>query len=135
MITSRPPRRTIQTSAIQGGTQDCAAHCASAARTAHSIRHGFRRYAPRDDTRLPKPHTFVVAAQHHPAGGTTIDYVELEAGRFEFIFMNPKIPITSSAERRCLNSSIGVAFGRERVSQLHTSLRLKAVLQLFHQTL
>jgi len=97
MITITPAAAAqIQTSAIQGGTQGLALRIAAQRSPDGAIQYamGFDDTRRADDTRFTEAGIPLVVAGTSTIllEGTTIDYVELEAGRFEFIFMNPNDP-------------------------------------------
>ncbi len=97
MITITPAAAAqIQTSALQGGTQGLALRIAAQRNPDGSIQYamGFDATRRADDTRFTEAGIALAVAGTSTIllEGTTIDYVELEAGRFEFIFMNPNDP-------------------------------------------
>ena len=97
MITITPAAAAqIQTSAIQGGTQGMALRIAAQRSADGSIHYamGFDETTHREDTRFRNEGIDLVVAATSTIllEGTTIDFVELEPGRFEFIFLNPNDP-------------------------------------------
>lgn len=97
MITITPNAAAqIQTAAIQGGTQGVALRIAAKRDPDGTIHYamGFDDTTRSDDTHYTTEGVALVVAATSTMllEGTTLDYVELEPGRFEFIFMNPNDP-------------------------------------------
>jgi iron-sulfur cluster assembly protein len=97
MITITPAAAAqILTSAIQGGTQGMALRIAAQRSPDGSIHYamGFDDTKRSDDTHYTTEGVGLVVAATSTIllEGTTLDYVELEPGRFDFIFMNPNDP-------------------------------------------
>ncbi|MBI5040284.1 MAG: iron-sulfur cluster assembly accessory protein [Gammaproteobacteria bacterium] len=97
MITITPAAAAqIQTSALQGGTQGMALRIAAKRDSAGAIQYamGFDDTSHREDTRFNTAGIDLVVAATSTMllEGTTLDYVELEPGHFDFIFMNPNDP-------------------------------------------
>lgn len=97
MITITPAAAAqILTAAIQGGTQGMALRIAAMRSPDGAIQYamGFDDNTHPEDTRFNTAgiELVVAATSTMLLEGTTLDYVELEPGRLEFIFMNPNDP-------------------------------------------
>lgn len=97
MITITPAAAAqIRTAARQGRMEGMALRIAAQRGTDGSIQYamGFDDATRSDDTRYSSESVELVVAATSTLllDGTTLDYVELEAGHSEFIFMNPNDP-------------------------------------------
>lgn len=97
MITITPAAAAqIQTSAIQGGTQAMALRIAAKRNPDGSVQYamGFDDTSHREDTTFSVEGIKLVVAATSTMllEGTTLDYVELDNGQFDFIFLNPNDP-------------------------------------------
>jgi iron-sulfur cluster assembly protein len=97
MITITPAAAAqIRTAAKQGRMEGLALRIAAQRNGDGSIQYamGFDDTTRNDDTRFTSEGVDLVVASTSTIllDGTTLDYVELESGRSEFIFMNPNDP-------------------------------------------
>lgn len=97
MITITPDAAAqIRTAAKQGRMEGMALRIAAQRNADGHIQYamGFDDSTRTDDTRISSEGVDLVVASTSTIllEGTTLDYVELESGRFEFIFMNPNDP-------------------------------------------